>query len=172
MSRTARLIIMASAAALLTFGPVSAGGDGAIHASAQLRDGNGTAIGWARFTEDATGVVHVAVHVQGLAEGLHGIHIHAVGACGPTFAAAGSHHNPLGATHGGHAGDLPNLMVNPAGIGHLETTTQAATLSAGPISVFDGNGSALVIHAGADDLVTDPTGNSGGRIGCGVITAG
>lgn len=172
MARPARILMLAAAAALLALGPVAADeGPGALHASATLRDGNGVDVGWARFTEDSTGVVHVAVHVTGLAPGLHGIHIHAIGACTPTFAAAGSHHNPLGATHGGHAGDLPNLIVNPAGIGHLETTTEAATLSAGPISVFDLNGSALIVHAGPDDYVTDPTGNSGARIACGVITA-
>lgn len=171
MARPARILTLVAAAALLTLGPASAGGDGALHASTTLRDANGSDIGWARFTEDATGVLHVAVHATGLTPGLHGLHIHAVGACTPTFAAAGSHHNPGGAAHGGHAGDLPNLIVNVAGIGHLETTTEAATLSAGPISVFDTDGSALVIHAGEDDYVTDPTGNSGGRIACGVISA-
>ena len=130
-------------------------------------------MGWARFTEDATGTVHVNVHVRGLTVGLHGIHIHNTGSCTPTFAAAGSHHNPPPATaHGSHAGDLPNLVVNGAGIGHLDVTTDHATLSAGPLTIFDGNGSALVIHAREDDLHTDPTGNSGDRIACGVIVPG
>lgn len=112
------------------------------------------------------------VQVRGLSQGLHGTHIHNTGACTPTFSAAGSHHNPLGVTHGSHAGDLPNLRVNVAGAGHLEATTGGASLTPGPTTVFDANGSALVIHAGEDDLVTDPTGNSGGRIACGVIVAG
>jgi superoxide dismutase, Cu-Zn family len=86
--------------------------NGALHAHATLRDPAGAVVGWAKFTEDATGRVHVNVKVDGLSPGLHGIHIHAVGACSPDFAAAGGHHNPLGAQHGSHAGDLPNLVVN------------------------------------------------------------
>ena len=78
-------------------------------------------VGWLRLTEDRRGDVHVNVHVKGLAAGLHGIHIHAVGSCSPTFAAAGGHYNPLGHQHGlenpsgPHAGDLPNLIVNADG---------------------------------------------------------
>ncbi|MGQ0605031.1 MAG: superoxide dismutase family protein [Anaerolineales bacterium] len=165
----AMLIVLAFA------GSAYAQGNGAQHASAELKDASGQTIGLARFVEDATGAVHVNVHVKGLAPGLHGIHIHAIGSCSPTFAAAGGHHNPLGHQHGlenplgAHAGDLPNLVVNLAGVGHLNATTDRATLSAGPITVFDANGSALIIHAGPDDQVTDPTGNSGGRVACGVI---
>lgn len=163
--------------ALALASSVYARNDSAAHASAVLTDVNGQAIGFARFTEDATGRVHVNVHVRGIAPGPHGIHIHAVGSCTPTFAAAGSHHNPLGhqhgleSPHGAHAGDLPNLTVNGASVGHLNTTTDRATLSPGPTSVFDADGSALVIHAAPDDQVTDPTGNSGDRIACGVIVS-
>jgi Cu-Zn family superoxide dismutase len=152
-----------------------AAGDGAHHASATLYSPAGEVVGWARLTEDASGVVHVNVKVQGLVPGLHGLHLHAVGACSPTFAAAGGHHNPLGHQHGlenpngPHSGDLPNLAVNGAGQGRLNATTERATLSAGPVSLFDADGSAPVIHAAEDDQVTDPTGNSGGRIACGVI---
>jgi Cu-Zn family superoxide dismutase len=151
---------------------------GASHASAELRDAGGATVGWAAFTEDATGRLHVNVHVKGISTGLHGIHIHAVGACSPDFGAAGSHHNTSAVVHGldtatgGHAGDLPNLEVNRAGIGHLDATSGRASLSNGPTTVFDGNGSALVIHAGPDDQITNPTGNSGGRIACGVIEPG
>jgi Cu-Zn family superoxide dismutase len=137
---------------------------------------DGQPVGWARFVEDGTGIVHVNVHVRGMSPGLHGIHIHAVGLCEPTtFGSAMGHHNPRTVVHGldsatgGHAGDLPNLTVNAAGIGRLDAKTDRATLSAGLTSVFDGNGSALVIHAGPDDQITDPTGNSGGRVACGVI---
>ena len=159
-------------AGLALAGSAGAADDGALQASATLQDPTGNEIGFAKLTEDATGTVHVNVKVEGLAPGLHGVHIHAVGACAPTFAAAGGHHNPTGGTHGSHAGDLPNMAVNAAGRGSLNTTTDHATLSAGPLTVFDLDGSALVIHAGEDDLVTDPTGNSGARVACGVIVSG
>lgn len=149
--------------------------DGAEQASATLVDTAGNVVGSARFTEDAAGILHVNVKVKGLTPGLHGIHLHAVGACAPSFAAAGGHHNPLGTQHGldnpagAHAGDLPNLVVNGAGVGHLDATSDRARLSAGPTSLFDADGSAIVIHANEDDQATDPTGNSGGRVACGVI---
>jgi Cu-Zn family superoxide dismutase len=173
MVRRQLILVLALAGAALAVGaPVLAlASSGASHASAELRDAGGLVVGWADFTEDATGRLHVNVHVKGISAGLHGIHIHAVGACSPDFGAAGSHHSLPGTVHGDHAGDLPNLTVNGAGIGHLDGTTDGATLSAGTTSVFDANGSALIIHAGQDDLHTDPTGNSGGRIACGVIVA-
>jgi Cu-Zn family superoxide dismutase len=167
--------------ALLIFAAPAAaagGAGGALHASAELKNVGGDIVGWARFTEDASGILHVNVHVSGLSEGLHGIHIHSVGSCGSAFADAMGHHNPLGYVHGldtltgGHAGDLPNLVVNGAGQGHLDATSDRATLSVGLLSVFDANGSALIIHAGEDDQHTNPTGNSGGRIACGIIVAG
>lgn len=171
------MVVLMLLTALAGVATANASGNGAQHAYAVLYDVNGQAIGSAIFTEDATGQVHVNVHVKGLAPGLHGIHLHAVGSCSPSFLAAGGHHNPLGHQHGlenplgAHAGDLPNLVVNPAGVGHLNAITTHATLSAGPTSVFDVNGSALIIHAGPDDQVTDPTGNSGGRVACGVIVS-
>lgn len=156
---------------------------GASHASATIVDPTGSTIGWARLVEDSAGIVHVNVHVKGLTPGLHGIHIHGIAACSPTFAAAGGHYNPLARTHGllspsgAHAGDLPNLIVNEDGVGHLDTTTDRVTLTSGPTTLFDMTagavGSALIIHANEDDQVTNATnGGSGGRIACGVITAG
>lgn len=149
---------------------------GASSASATLIDGSGETVGWAKLTEDATGRVHVNVQVNGLSTGQHGIHLHAIGSCiGPSFTSAGGHHNPLGSQHGlvnpagAHAGDLPNLDVNVVGRGRLQATTDRATLSAGPLGLFDANGSAIMIHAAQDDQVTDPTGNSGARVACGVI---
>jgi Cu-Zn family superoxide dismutase len=156
-----------------TMSGVGAGAsDGALHARATLRNAGGTEIGWAELTEDAAGRVHVNVKVAGLTPGLHGIHIHEVGSCSPTFAAAGGHHNPGGHPHGSHAGDMPaNLVVNAAGQGRLNAIA-AATLSAGDLGVFDGNGSSIVIHADRDDFVSQPTGASGIRVACGVLTAG
>jgi len=180
MARRQITFLLALAGAALAVGaPVLAlASTGAAHASAELRDAGGAVVGWADFTEDASGRLHVNVHVKGISAGLHGIHIHAVGACSPDFLASGGHHNPLGATHGldsptgAHAGDLPNLEVNVAGVGHLDATSDRASLSNGPTTVFDADGSALIIHAGPDDQVTNPTGNSGGRIACGVIVDG
>jgi Cu-Zn family superoxide dismutase len=167
----------------LTTGVAAAGASqptgGATQAHARIVDPGGDTIGWARLTEDATGRLHLNVQVEGLAPGRHGVHLHAIGQCvGPAFASAGGHHNPLGAQHGldnpagAHAGDLPNLQVNAAGRGHLDAVSHHATLSAGPVSLFDADGSAIVIHANEDDQVTNPTGNSGARIACGVIEAG
>lgn len=168
--------IAAVAIAALTVSAALAAGT--VHASARLVDADGDPVGWARFVEDATGTVHVNVKVEGMSPGLHGIHLHAIGRCiGPAFTSAGGHHNPLGAQHGlanplgAHAGDLPNLEVNIEGRGRLDATTDRASLSLGPRSVFDTDGSAIVIHAGVDDQQTDPTGNSGARVACGVIAA-
>ena len=155
---------------------------GAPRAGGTFVDASGNTVGWVRLVEDATGVVHVNVKVDGQAPGKHGIHIHAVGACGPTFAAAGGHYNPLGYQHGllnpngAHAGDLPNLIVNEDGIGRLDARTHGVTLSAGPTTLFDltpgAVGSAFIIHANEDDQLTDATnGNSGARIACAVIEA-
>ena len=150
-------------------------GNGARHASAALLDPAGNVVGEAKFTEDAAGKLHVNVKVEGITPGLHGIHLHTVGSCSPTFAAAGGHHNPLARQHGldnpsgAHSGDLPNLVVNGAGRGHLDAVSDRATLSPGPATLFDADGSSVIIHAAEDDQMTDPTGNSGGRIACGVI---
>lgn len=153
----------------------SARNDGGMIATAVMKDVKGNDIGRARFTEDNTGSVHIDVSVKSVSPGRHGIHIHETGRCDPTFAAAGAHYNPAGKKHGlsnpqgAHAGDLPDLTVNEAGDGRLSTTTHMVTLSPGKATLFDQDGSALVIHAGPDDQMTDPAGNSGDRIACGVI---
>jgi Cu-Zn family superoxide dismutase len=172
------ILLLATLALLVSVTSINALAASAEQATAILTDASGQVIGWAKFVEDGTGTVHVNVHVRGLTTGLHGIHIHAIGNCTPPlFTSAGSHHNPFGNEHGlnnpdgPHAGDLPNLRVNNAGVGHLNTTTDLVTLSSGPTTLFDADGSALVIHAYPDDQVTDPTGNSAARIACGVIEA-
>ena len=180
MNLTRRLVAVASALALVGALAGSTLAGGARHASATFIDAAGALIGWARLVEDGTGIVHVSIHVKGLAPGRHGVHIHGVGACSPTFAAAGGHYNPLGHQHGPdnpngpHAGDLPNLVVNGAGAGHLDATTDRVTLSAGPTTLFDTTalavGSAFIIHANPDDQLMDATnGGSGARIACAVI---
>lgn len=147
-------------------------------ASARLMDANGKLVGTATLTQQANGV-QIAAQVQGLTAGSHGIHIHAVGSCvGPDFASASGHFNPTNAQHGlqnpqgAHAGDLPNLMVNAGGAGSMTYTDTRVTLGSGANSLFGPQGTALVIHANADDEMTDPSGNSGGRIACGTIVRG
>lgn len=149
---------------------------GSPQATAELKNAKGEAVGSARLWEDANGV-RVAAQVRGISTGRHGIHVHAVGKCDPPeFTTAGGHFNPGGKRHGlktpagPHAGDLPNLEVGADGTGRLEYATRLVTLGSGPTSLFDADGSALVLHANPDDETTDPTGNSGGRIACGVIT--
>lgn len=145
-------------------------------ATAELKNAKGETVGTANVWEDADGV-RIAAQVRGIPPGKHGTHIHAVGKCDPAdFMSAGGHFNPEGKKHGlkspagPHAGDLPNLEVGMDGTGRLEYVNKRVTLGAGPASLFGAAGSALVIHANADDDMTDPTGNSGGRIACGVIT--
>jgi Cu-Zn family superoxide dismutase len=141
----------------------------------------GGAQGTATFEQLATGV-KVTVNLTAVpGDGMHGMHIHATGDCSDTatdagtthHGAAGSHFNPDNVNHGcppatpHHAGDLANISIS-GGAGTATLTTSDVTVSAGPRSVV---GKAFVLHMGADDCATQPTGNSGGRIGCAVITA-
>jgi Cu-Zn family superoxide dismutase len=147
-------------------------------AYAELKGRDGKSIGMATFREVSGGVV-IDVDVKGLTPGLHAVHVHAIGKCeGPAFTSAGGHFNPAQKKHGlrsaegPHAGDMPNMYIAKDGTGRFEVLADNITLKTGDRSVFDADGSALVIHAGADDDMTDPTGNSGDRAACGVITAG
>ncbi len=141
-----------------------------------LRSPYGAVVGNATVIPDPAGGVKFSVQVKGLPPGKHGFHIHTVGKCeGFDFASAGAHFNPENKQHGSqnpqgpHAGDLPNLTVAADGSGTLEYTNKLVSLGTGANSLFKSDGTALVIHAGEDDEKTDPTGNSGARIACGVI---
>ena len=119
-------LVAGSALAVLFATAVAAGPSGARHADGTFIDATGSEIGSIHLVEDAQGIVHVNVKVDGLSAGLHGIHIHAVGSCSaPTFASAGGHYNPLVRQHGlenpngPHAGDLPNLVVDAEWPGHV-----------------------------------------------------
>jgi Cu-Zn family superoxide dismutase len=145
-------------------------------ARAELRNASGQMVGTASLNQVGS-AVRIVLEVRGLPPGPKGLHVHAVGTCDPPeFTTAGPHFNPSGRQHGAlnpqgpHAGDLPNVVVGADGRGRLESTTEMVSVQAGPSSVFDADGSALVVHAAPDDFRTDPTGNSGGRIACGVIT--
>jgi Cu-Zn family superoxide dismutase len=143
---------------------------------ADIKDAAGRSVGTALLRETGAGVL-ITLNVKGLPEGLHAVHVHGVGKCdGPAFTSAAGHFNPLSKKHGlkspdgPHAGDLPDMYVNKDGIGRYEALMESMTLGPGKTSVFDADGSAIVVHVTADDNVTDPAGNSGDRIGCGVIT--
>ena len=170
MIRKGRRLVAALLAATLLIMPASASAAPATrHATAVLHDATGDIVGWGLFTETGHGVRVVVVAI-GLSQGLHGLHIHTTGSCvGPDFVSAGSHFNPLGTLHGSHAGDLPNLPVGPGGVGHVSTSTTGFSLLPGQLSIFDTDAAALIVHANPDDYVTNPTGNSGPRIACGVI---
>jgi superoxide dismutase, Cu-Zn family len=147
--------------------------------SIPLHDAKGTDVGVATLSENSNVEVAIIVTVQGLTPGKHGIHIHETGLCDPSgpdaFASAGAHFNPTDGSHGGpdnpeaHAGDLGNIVVDENGEARLEMISTKISLSEGPVTLADADGSALVIHADVDDMMTDPAGNSGDRIVCGVI---
>jgi superoxide dismutase, Cu-Zn family len=173
----AGLILLMIISAVLMLATTACAREDTTHSAiAVMKDVKGNSVGMATFTEEANGPVHIKVDVRGLKPGLHGIHIHNKGKCiGPSFTSAGEHYNPLSKEHGlknpkgPHAGDLPNLEVGKDGTGHMSVTTDRVTLSPGPNTLFTANGTSLVIHADPDDQMTNPAGNSGARIVCGVI---
>jgi Cu-Zn family superoxide dismutase len=158
---------------LITF---TCGSVNAQTAKAELQNAQGEKVGRATLMQSTEGV-KLAVEVSKLTPGAHGFHIHAAGKCeGPEFKSAGGHFNPEGKKHGlqnpegSHAGDLPNLMVGQDGTAKAEVTIKGIILGEGKNSLFQPDGTAIVIHADADDEKTDPAGNAGARIVCGVIT--
>lgn len=144
-------------------------------AKAALKDVSGNDVGIANLVQAGSGVL-ISLSLRGLPPGKHAFHVHAIGKCVPPFTTAGGHFNPGGRKHGleavdgAHAGDMPNLHIPSSGELQVELVNTMVTLTRGqPNSLFDGDGSAIVIHAAADDYKSDPAGNAGDRIACGVV---
>ncbi len=143
-------------------------------ASAELKNAEGKKVGEVKLRETPNGII-ADLKVTGIPKGEHAFHIHEVGKCEPPFKTAGGHYNPAGHQHGienpkgKHVGDLPNLHVKDDGTYEVTFFIDQVSFS-GKNPLFDKDGSAFVIHAGADDYSSDPAGNAGDRIACGVVT--
>lgn len=131
-----------------------------------------TAAGTVTFTEMADGTVRAEIHLTGVPAGIHGFHLHDKGDCGDNGNAAGGHFNPGGTPHGApdaashHAGDFGNLDAGTGGVVNAVRTLHGVTVSPGPNSVV---GHAVILHANPDDFTTQPSGNAGPRIACGLV---
>jgi len=145
-------------------------------ASATLKNAAGETIGSATFVKTLSGVIHISITAEGIPEGAHGVHVHETGDCsGDGFKSAGGHlgnggDHGIGSSNGPHPGDLPNAHVGAGGVLKVEYFTKALMLEEfglGPL--YDEDGSAIVIHSGPDDYQSQPSGDAGDRIACGVI---
>lgn len=178
-NRTPLFVVIAAAASLVACAHAPAPLNRVAVAYATISNAAGEQKATVEMWQDLDNVVHVDIQAAAMPPGPHGIHFHAIGSCGSTsagaFAAAGAHYNPLGRQHGldnpagPHGGDAPNFNVNADGTGRLSFTTDRVSLTDGSTSLFDADGSAIVIHAAADDQISQPAGNSGARIACGVV---
>ena len=140
-----------------------------------LFDGNGNAVGFVNYQEQ-DGNLSITIKELGLATGTHGVHLHETGSCeGPDFQSAGGHWNPEGNEHGrdnpdgAHLGDLSNLQADDNGMVDFNYIAKGVTAQAGRYSIADADGTALVVHAEADDYKTDPAGDAGSRVACAVL---
>jgi Cu-Zn family superoxide dismutase len=167
---------LVSAGILLAALAPAIGAEPSLVAHAQIKDLKGDSVGTADLMETRGGLL-IKLALQNMKAGQNAVHLHEVGKCDPPFTTAGAHFNPGHHKHGilvgeGHAGDLPNLHIPDSGKLEVELLTTNVTLEQGkPNSLLDQDGSSLVIHAAADDYQSDPSGNSGDRIACGVITS-
>jgi len=143
----------------------------------EMKNAKGESVGVATITEKKGAGVEIALDLKGLPAGEHALHFHMTPKCeGPEFTSAGGHFNPAAKKHGmqnpegPHAGDMSNFTVAAAGTAKTTVSNANVTLGAGANSLFTNGGTALMVHAAPDDMKTDPTGNAGARIACGVIT--
>jgi len=178
LGRMARLTVCGAVFTLATAGAApGASAQGEVGATAEIRDASGATVGVANFAQTDAGV-WIHVEAWNLPPGEHGMHLHEVGACdGPDFMTSMGHLNPLQHEHGfanpsgPHVGDMPALMVQPDGTAYFEAIDPMISIDSGGTAtpILGQAGTALVIHADADDQMTDPSGNSGARIACGVV---
>lgn len=171
MKRIAPVALVLLAPACTTLGDIPTASIG----KADLQLANGAPAGRAVLTVKGEKIT-LSLAALGIAPGAHGTHLHMVGSCiAPSFTSAGSHLNPSGHQHGmdnpngSHLGDLPNLVIEGRGAGTLSAELRGSRAEV-EAALFDADGTAIVIHAAADDYKSDPTGNSGSRIACGVLT--
>ena len=167
---------LVSAGVLLAALAPAIGAEPSLMAHAQIKNQKGDLVGNADLMETRGGLL-IKLALQNLKAGQNAVHLHEVGKCDPPFTTAGAHFNPDHQKHGmlvgaGHAGDLPNLHIPDSGALEVEVLTNKVTLEKGkPNSLLDQDGTSLVIHATSDDYQSDPAGDSGDRIACGVITS-
>ncbi len=142
----------------------------------QLKSGTGESVGTAVLSPAESGGVQIELDLSHLTPGEHAIHLHQNAKCdGPQFASSGGHLNPEGKKHGSknpegpHVGDMPDFTVAADGTAKTTVIAPNVTYSEGPHSIFSNGGTSLMIHAAADDMKSDPAGNAGARIACGVV---
>jgi Cu-Zn family superoxide dismutase len=179
MTRTIRGVALAAIGVLAACGAAQGGAAGARprELTVPIYSAGSQQVGMFTATQVGADSVRLVVESTALPAGTHGTHLHTTGRCdAPQFTTAGPHLNPAGRQHGvrnprgAHLGDLPNLTVGANGRGRLVAFVRGS-LSAGAAPLFDADGTALVVHATADDEVTDPSGNSGARVACGILAA-
>ena len=165
--RTASSLVVATAAVSLATGS-------ALAASASLESPDGESVGMVTLTETPNGLI-IHGELEALTPGEHGFHVHETGSCSPDFGAAGGHLAPGGSQHGfevaegPHPGDLPNIFIADSGSLTFEAFAPALSFEDGDAPLFDDDGAAIVVHADADDYSSQPSGDAGDRIACGVI---